>query len=91
MVGSFFRFLPQHKQIEPFHPVSGPGGLAQKLEAGLDAWVMGKASNRNTLSKFRPAEIGLQLANNGFKCEAVQRVSRLFVQRHINQLNRPVF
>ena len=69
-------FLPQHKQIKPLYLVSGPGGLAQKLEARFDARVMGEAPNGYALAKLLPPKISLQLANNGLKCEAMERVTR---------------
>jgi hypothetical protein len=72
-------FLPQHEQIQSFNFVSGPWGLAQELQTGTDAGVLGEASYWNPLPKFKPSEVGFKLTHNGLKGQTMQRVSRLFM------------
>ena len=72
-------YLPLHEQIQSFDFVSGPWGLAQELQTGTDAGVLGEAPYWNPLAKFKPSEVGFKLTHNGLKGQTMQRVSRLFI------------
>ena len=73
--------LPLHEQIQSLDFVSGPGGLAQELQAGTDAGVLGEATYWNALPEFHPSEVGFKLTHNCLKGQTMKGVSRLFMGR----------
>jgi hypothetical protein len=66
-----FQRLPFVLQIQSFNLVSGPRGFSQKLEAGLDAWVIIKTSDIDDSSHFMPAIMLCQLGKNHFQGNTV--------------------
>jgi hypothetical protein len=55
LAGRFLVCIPQRLQIKSFYPLSCPWCFSQKSKTGFDRRVVSKASDRNSLTKFRPA------------------------------------
>lgn len=70
----------------PFNLCARPGCFAQKGQAGFHARVEKKTADRNTLPHFRPAVALDQCVQNGFECDAMQRVAWVMGRRWHNFL-----
>jgi hypothetical protein len=66
-------------QIQLLDLRSRPGGPSQKLQAGLDARVIIKASDVDDLSQFFPPMMLHQLSKHHFQRDAVKRIFMLLV------------
>ena len=73
----FWIFAIDFKKVFDFLP--GPGSLTQKLQAGFDTGIVGKAFYRNAPAKLKPAMVLHQLIQHHFKSDAVQRIIGLRV------------
>ncbi len=63
-------------QVELLDPTSRPLGLAQELEARLDAGIRVEAADRNARGEARPAVSRHQVLDDGFQRHPMQRVVR---------------
>jgi hypothetical protein len=64
----------QGVQIELLDLGAGPGGLAEELEAGLDAGIEVEAVDADVLAETFPAVVGLELGDHFFERDAMERV-----------------
>jgi hypothetical protein len=77
-----FRFCQRiisELHVQRFYLCSCPGGLSQELQAGLDARVIGKTSDRDDPSQFLPPMMFHQLVKHHFQRDPVKRVFLLLV------------
>ena len=63
-------------QVELLDPTSRPLGLAQELEARLDAWIGVEAADWNARGEARPAMSRHQVLDDGFQRHPMQTVVR---------------
>ena len=71
---SKFFFLKMF-QIQVFHFLSRPGGLAQELQAGTDAGIHREATDGNPVAQLIPSISRQQLLQNGHKLNAMKRIA----------------
>ena len=79
LISGLFQGLPFVLQIQSFNLISGPRGFSQKLQAGLDTWVIIKTSDIDDSSHFIPAIMLYQLSKNHFQSNTVKRIVGLLV------------
>jgi hypothetical protein len=60
----------QHDQVKPFYPLTSPGRLAKKFQAGVDAGIVREAAHRYPRRKIGPPVVRRQGANNGLQRHA---------------------
>jgi len=70
----FLRMFSLASQIQSFNLASRPGSSPQKLQAGFDARIVGKAFDPDGLAHFIPAILFHQLGKDHFKSDAVKRI-----------------
>jgi len=63
-----------HLDIQRFHTLPCPRGPTKKLEARLDAWVVGEAADLDLSPQRIPAVEGNQFVQQLFERDAVERV-----------------
>lgn len=61
-------------QIEGFYLFTCPFGLAQKLEAGTDTWVVVKAVDTHSAVHFFPTKMGYKVFQHRLQGDAMQRI-----------------
>ena len=74
-----FLGLPFVFQIQSFNLISGPSGFSQKLQTGLDTWVIIKTPDIDPSSHFIPAIMLYQLSKYHFQSNAVKGIVWLLV------------
>ena len=77
-----FPFEPQ-KQV--FNFFSGPGGFSQKLQTGIDTWVIIETPDMDDPSQFIPAIMFHQPGKQHFQRDAVKRIVGMLVS-HVSPL-----
>lgn len=75
--------LAEGSDIKFFYFLPCPRSFAQKLEAGVDAWVAVKAVDANLIPKLFPAIIIYELHQNTLQCFAVQGIVFLFFHTQV--------
>ena len=70
----FFMLLQEAPQIQLFNLIPGPGGPPEKLQAGRDTRIMGKASDLDDPPQLLPAMMLDQMGHYHFQRDTMQRV-----------------
>ncbi len=72
------RFL-YRSQIQFFDFFSSPGGPAQELQAGFDAWIVRKTLDEDAPAQLLPAVFLHEIDKDHFKRHTMQGILQLFV------------
>ena len=70
----FSNWLSYTSQVQIFNLLPGPGGSPQKLQAGLDTWIIIKTPDIDASTHFLPPIIFHKPGEDGFQGDAVKRV-----------------
>ena len=80
------KFFPRSQlgDVPRLKALSGPRGLAQESEAGLDAGIELEAAHGNAVGHLSPTMPVKKSANDGFKLHTVKRITgmRATIGRH---------
>jgi len=95
---SFFSALPPIawscflfvSQIEIFDFIPGPWGFPQKLQTGLDAWIIIKAPYIDNSAQFTPPEIFHKFCENIFQSDTVKRIMGVLVVHELARSISPI-
>ena len=66
--------LAERFLVEDLDLVTGPGRLAEEIEAGLEGRIVGETADPNPVGEFRPPVFLFQLDQHFFQFDAMKRV-----------------